>query len=215
MPRTSSRLPKSSASHVVARSTSSRAPDFSLSFPCTLSEHRRPRSPVYRSDTSSVAATDDRRGTIHERMRSMIDRGLPRRSRCCPFRESRRPRSRRRPTASGRPMAATSRTTGYSPLDQITAEKLQRARARLAVQHRQLRPPARDELPVDAADGQRHPLRHRGVAPRGRRPRRRDRRAAVDAPRRRGRARRVRRRAGCPDAGSRTGTTAATGSCST
>ena len=59
----------------------------------------------------------------------------------------------------------------------------------MALQGRQPRPQSRVQLAVDAADGRRRRLLDGGLAPRGRRARRRQRRAAVGPPARRRRAR--------------------------
>ena len=66
--------------------------------------------------------------------------------------------------------------------------QLQQARGRLEVQDRCARAAARVQFPVDAADGRGRAVHHRGLAPRGRRARRRHRRNAVDAQRERRRA---------------------------
>ena len=135
-------------------------------------------------------ATDDRRGTIHEHEID-VDRGR------------RGGRTAVRPGKRGGPgavdgqwrMAVLWRQSLARPLlppRPDNRRELQRAGGRLAVQHRQLGPAARDELPVDAVDGQRDPLRHRGVAAGGGRARSGDRRAVVDAPHRRRRTRRER-----------------------
>ena len=66
--------------------------------------------------------------------------------------------------------------------------ELQRAGARVALQHRQLRAPTGDQFRVDAADGQRCGLHHRRHPPRRGRARRCNGRAALDASAQRGRA---------------------------
>ena len=78
--------------------------------------------------------------------------------------------------------------TRYSPLDQIDGGELQRPGGRLAAEHGQLRIGAGVQLPGDAADGGRRDLHHGGPATGGHRGRRGDRRTALDAPPRRGRA---------------------------
>ena len=87
-------------------------------------------------------------------------------------------------------------------------DELQQARGRVALQDRQPRSAPGVQLPGDAADGERRAVHHRRHAPRGRRARCRDRRAAVDAQHQRRQARRSRRRASSRAAASPTGPTA-------